>query len=488
MKCEIDGCEKRPLYSPYGQVAVRCSMHRLDTDKQRYVSLCEICNDNTALFNFPGIKKGIRCAEHKENGMVPIRGSFCQECNITNPCYGFPLGKGTHCLTHRLEGQVNVQKKICEIDGCNITAKYNFSNIKKPLRCSSHKDDGMVIIYGKTCDLCGKIPSYGIIKPTRCLDHKENDMKELTSKKCEKCDNPALYGPSGTREKIFCKTHASEGMKLTTGPFCVVCNKMAFYGEKGGRPKFCPEHRQDGTINVLVKKCKDCDKMATFNFSGEKGSIYCAGHSLEGMISKTRLYCTTLHCGTRGYEKYNKLCYKCFVMTYPDAKTSRNWKTKERAVKDFLISKWPDSIITHDKAVDCFKFRPDFVIELGSHTIVVEVDEYQHKKYDTSCENKRLMSIFQGLGSRPMVMIRFNPDAYVDETGKRIKGCWQDSGLVIRGNEWERRLRKLEKKIIEWWDCIPEKEVTIEHLFFTSETRAEGQGQPGPPEAQTSAI
>ena len=57
-----------------------------------------------------------------------------------------------------------------------------------------------------------------------------------------------------------------------------------------------------------------------------------------------------------------------FSHMFPDSPKIRMFKTKERAVKDFLVSKWPESIITHDKAVDCFKFRPDFVIELGSHS------------------------------------------------------------------------------------------------------------------------
>jgi len=175
-------------------------------------------------------------------------------------------------------------------------------------------------------------------------------------------------------------------------------------------------------------------------------------------------------CSTRAREGYQGHCAQCFSHVFPDSPKIRMFKTKERAVKDFLVSKWPDSIITHDKAVDCFKFRPDFVIELGSHTIVVEVDEFQHERYDTSCENKRLMSIFQGLGSRPMVMIRFNPDAYVDETGKKVRGCWQGSGLVKKGAEWERRLKELERTVKKWWGTVPEKEVAIEYLFYTNLT------------------
>jgi hypothetical protein len=119
------------------------------------------------------------------------------------------------------------------------------------------------------------------------------------------------------------------------------------------------------------------------------------------------------------------------------------------AVRDFLRKTWPDCDITHDKRVDCHAYRPDFVFDLGSHTIVIEIDENQHRSYDTSCDNKRLMSIFEGLGSRPMVMIRFNPDSYEGH-----RGCWT------------KRLGTLEERIEFWFDNEPDRELSVEHLFF----------------------
>ncbi len=84
---------------------------------------------------------------------------------------------------------------------------------------------------------------------------------------------------------------------------------------------------------------------------------------------------------------------------------------------------------------------------MGSHIIRVEVDENAHTDYDCSCENKRLMELSQDLNHRPIVFIRFNPDDYIDENGKKIKSCWRinkHNGLIVidqkRINEWNKRI------------------------------------------------
>lgn len=54
------------------------------------------------------------------------------------------------------------------------------------------------------------------------------------------------------------------------------------------------------------------------------------------------------------------------------------------------------SYIQKDKKYCCSKRRPDILIDLETHLIIIEVDENQHKGY--SCENKRIMEISQDLG------------------------------------------------------------------------------------------
>ena len=58
----------------------------------------------------------------------------------------------------------------------------------------------------------------------------------------------------------------------------------------------------------------------------------------------------------------------------------------------------------------CSSKRPDFIFDLFTHTIIVECDEFKHRKYDTTCEIDKLNATFTDLGDRPMILLRFNPD------------------------------------------------------------------------------
>jgi hypothetical protein len=110
-------------------------------------------------------------------------------------------------------------------------------------------------------------------------------------------------------------------------------------------------------------------------------------------------------------------------------------------------------------------------VECLTHTVLVECDEDQHRDY--ACENKRMMQLFQDLGSRPLVVIRFNPDAYAIEGG-RIEGCFkhtQSGSWRVQRKEWKKRIKRLVKVMTRHLSTVPTKELTIEHLFYD---------QPGP--------
>ena len=121
----------------------------------------------------------------------------------------------------------------------------------------------------------------------------------------------------------------------------------------------------------------------------------------------------------------------------------------------------------------CSKRRPDAILDLGYHVIIVEVDENQHIEYDCSCENKRLMEISKDIGHRPIVFIRFNPDKYV-VGDKQIKSCWGMDGhgkcVVKQKKNWEQRLETLTTQISYWSDRenITDKTVEIIQLFYDS--------------------
>lgn len=112
---------------------------------------------------------------------------------------------------------------------------------------------------------------------------------------------------------------------------------------------------------------------------------------------------------------------------------------------------------------------PDVFIDLFTHYIIIECDEDQHKT--NLCDNKRTMELFQDLGNRPIVFIRFNPDSYIDKNNNKINSCFnyhKTSGVPIIVNKklWNQRLDTLKSKIQYYIDNIPEKEVTIEKLYY----------------------
>jgi hypothetical protein len=136
-----------------------------------------------------------------------------------------------------------------------------------------------------------------------------------------------------------------------------------------------------------------------------------------------------------------------------------------------------------DKAVDggCSKKRPDILIDLLLYSIIIECDEGQHKNYE--CENKRTMQLFEDLGNRPLILIRFNPDRYTGDLGSspennnKVEGCFIPLTKIedihkkkfydINEEEWKRRIDILEEVIRgKMRDDIPEKEIEEIKLFY----------------------
>jgi hypothetical protein len=174
-------------------------------------------------------------------------------------------------------------------------------------------------------------------------------------------------------------------------------------------------------------------------------------------------------------KAYKGHCYRCFINTYPDNDIVRNHKTKEKAVADFVRSSYPDITVVLDQRVadGCSRRRPDILVDMGEYVVVTEIDENQHKAYDTGCDNKRMMELFQDCGNRPLVIIRFNPDRYYDQRELPVPSCWgytKDKGLcVVKPNktaEWAARLATLKTTLDLVFSQPPTKEVDVIHLFY----------------------
>jgi hypothetical protein len=165
---------------------------------------------------------------------------------------------------------------------------------------------------------------------------------------------------------------------------------------------------------------------------------------------------------------------RCVINLYPEIQVARNYKTKENEVVARIKEAFPDFDWVHDKRVldGCSKKRPDLLLDLGTHLLIAEIDENKHTTYDCSCENKRLMEISADVDHRPIVLIRFNPDGYVDANGTRVSSCWRTNklGVVVisekKKPEWESRIASLKSQIQYWIDSPTDKTIEIIELFY----------------------
>ncbi len=258
---------------------------------------------------------------------------------------------------------------------------------------------------------------------------------------------------------------------------CDIKPVFNYKGEKKGL--YCAEHKLNGMIDVLSKKCAEegCELYPNYNYKGKKG-LYCVEHKLDGMIDVKHPSCKNDWCHSQiTNPKYEGYCAYCFMHMFPDKPLSRNYKTKEREIVEFVKSKFSEYSWICDKKVQdgCSRRRPDILCDLGYQVLIIEIDENQHIDYDCSCscENKRIMELSQDINHRPLIFIRFNPDDY-KKGDTNITSYWGvgKSGLCTikktKKKEWKERLKTLENQISYWLNTENQTNKTVEiiQLFY----------------------
>ena len=165
-------------------------------------------------------------------------------------------------------------------------------------------------------------------------------------------------------------------------------------------------------------------------------ATHCRAHGEpKGMIDVVNHRCKNGCQAMTSRNKYDGYCIRCYIHLYPDEPVARNWKTKETHVRHHIsaLASTDERLkrlqLTFDRALGgCSRRRPDAFIDCLSHAVVIECDENQHVSESSyPCENKRMMEIYEDIGHRPLVMLRFNPDKYVDSEGTVIPSCFQYS-------------------------------------------------------------
>jgi len=340
---------------------------------------------------------------------------------------------------------------LCANHKCRKTACYNYEG-RKALMCEYHKCDNMIIIQKQKCThvKCHRIARFNIPNEKHaiyCIDHKLPDMIDLEN---------ALYdydNKQGFIEKMNKRIYESNQ------PFLLVKDKKPLDNKK--KP-----------LELKNTCCRDgCDKIPKFNAPHKKGGLYCDEHKKMFMVNVVDIPCRTPFCTTRALKKYDGHCLFCFVHLFPHSPLTRNYKTKESSVVEFVKTTFPQYNWITDKRVQdgCSRRRPDLLLDLGDQVLIIEVDENKHADYECSCENKRVMELSQDVGHRSIVFIRFNPDSYVVEDQK-VPSCWclNKDGLCILKDKtaWERRLDALKQQMEYWIQERTPKTVEVVQLFY----------------------
>ena len=192
------------------------------------------------------------------------------------------------------------------------------------------------------------------------------------------------------------------------------------------------------------------------------------------MINVIKIKCKTELCDTQIRNKFKGYCLRCFIYNFPNDKLVRDYGTREAKVSEFIKETYKNLNITYNKIIDggCSNHRPDIFIDCLTHSVIIEVDENQHKNnksYNPECELRRLNNLFTDLADRPIIFIRFNPDSYTNSKNKLVKSCFEyteDKNLPKANKTLQTRLKKLKEVIDENLTKIPSENITTIKLYY----------------------
>jgi len=411
-------CQSKNLKS---QIIVKYKNTKVMRFEKGNVLLCKIegCYNPSITFDI------YLCNSHFEGKKLKPKHCKSLTICIKYAYYGYIDNEPLFCKEHTSSDMVNVKAfktKECKHPNCKTQPSFGFLGEKSQF-CAEHKEEGMIDVVNKKCvhEKCGvraRYEYFGQIIPKYCIEHKKKDMMDITRVKC-----------------------SYEGCKI-----------IPSFGTESDSKKYCAEHREEGMKDVVNKKCSfsDCDTRPSYGYLFSKTYNHCSQHSTLNEYNETKRFpiCTNSYCPNPAVfidhedellqpirclnhklitdvELVEKICISCHIKVYtPNNKdicaVCGNYRykvilQKEHDLKLFL--QYHSIEFIHNKQVHpsgSFK-RPDFLINSVFGKIVLECDEFQHKKgYDK--EEKRMITIYNDIqllskGSE-VLFLRYNPDNY----------------------------------------------------------------------------
>ena len=341
------------------------------------------------------------------------------------PFYAKEGCKARHCVVHKEADEVDVKSARCIFTGCGKQPSYAKEGCKAR-HCVAHKEADEVDVKNARCIFtgCKTGPSYAKegCKARHCAAHKEADEVDVKSARClfAGCTTRPLYAKEGCKAR-HCVAHKEADEVDVKNARCIFagCKKRSAYAKEGCKARHCVAHKEADEVNVVSARClfTGCGKIPSYGVPSYPPE-FCTVHKNSSHVryplknspenqKECEYCCVKIH-------YLLTLCPNC--EKYQETGKLSHIHRKELQVKN-LLDEEEIKYEHHDRRITdgCSLFRPDFQIShpSGLGTIILEVDENQHRGYQCECEMTRMRQIYHDRGTNDsLLFVRYNPDSY----------------------------------------------------------------------------
>ncbi len=380
---------------------------------------------------------------------------YCKECNINKAKYNYKnVFPEEFCSKCKKEGMVDKRRFICIDKECTRNAVYLDENTKKLSYCIKHK------------------------KGNTKVENEEENYRFVKSYNCgkENCLRKSLYNYEGKKIPEWCFKHKEESMIPYYFNICLDCDQISKYdyiSKSLVGPNFCFLHKHEYMENLYNEHCnfENCINIGIYGYDKENTKLYCTEHYKREMKVQKKNICKTIFCEKKVNNCYKGYCAYCFVNTFPEeAKNTKMRNCREIYIIQCIMKSIPGKNFIFNKKIN--NARPDIILKLENQILIIEIDENQHKNYSNECETQRINELYCDLDYKNIVLIRFNPDTYIDSFKKKKESCFisNNEGKYILNSkqkkEYEIRINKLCDTINYYIKNQISEPLKIINLFF----------------------
>jgi hypothetical protein len=460
-------CNIRAIYNFAGQTyGIRCSKHKEPSMIDVKNKKCIVCKNKIPCFNLDGTNIATHCNDCKQPSMVNVKDKKCVVCKIKQPVFNIKdKTNATHCGDCKEPSMVNVKDKKCVVCKTRIPT-FNLDGQSKATHCGDCKESSMIDVKSKKCIICKlkrpnfnldgqsnathcgdckepsmvdvkhpkcvicklKIPTFNLkekSKATHCSDCKESSMVNVIDKKCVICKiKIPTFNLDGQSKATHCGDCKESSMIDVKSKKCIEkgCRKRAYYAQSASIPQYCANHKKIGMFSEPRKKCQidNCVEMAIFGITKPE---HCEKHKKEDDYNFAEREC--IKCKNIDILNRNGICINFCSLEEKDRLMKKYVKKHEESIGLLLKAEIDLNLTYRDQIIEqsCSKKRPDFVYHCGTHILIIEVDEDQHKSYRCTAygDNKegrikgeqiRMFEIAQSFDGLPVIFLRYNPDNF----------------------------------------------------------------------------